>query len=210
MRRSLALYGLAFLTIVACGGSESSSSTTTTSSDGGTSGTDAGASDASKDASTWDANVPCTDCLATPLTWGWNGGLVQYVDDSSVASCRTFARKRTSYFDAGTPPPSCTDELGACGAAPIAIGDIVRALAHPDVVAGFAAATTPLYGFDSRPSDGAVYRITSGNKSIEVGGDCPGGGTCVAIPAGVKALAKLLQDLDKQEIAKPACAAFQP
>ena len=37
--------------------------------------------------------------------------------------------------------------------------DVERALAHPDVVAAFAAATTPVYGVDSRPVDGTVFEI---------------------------------------------------
>jgi len=193
----------------ACGGT---SSTTTDASDSGTPGTDAsplGDAGGSTDAgAVVDANVACSDCVTGTLSWGDNGGLVAYRDESSLAACRDFQRKRSTSSDGGS--LSCTTQLGACDAGPVAVGDVERALAHPDVVAAFAAATTPVYGVDSRPVDGTVFEITRNGRSIDVGGDCGSSPApaCVPIPPGVGALASVLKSLDTQELAKPACNAF--
>jgi hypothetical protein len=154
----------------------------------------------------------CTDCIAVTLSWGENGGLVQYVDTSSLAPCHTFARTRSGLIVDGG-PSHCTTEIGACSpphpVGEVAVGDVEAALVHPDVVGALAATTTPVYGVDSRAVDGAVFRITVGTKSIDVGSDCGSGpSSCVPAPAGVKTLQALLQHLDEQELAKPACAAF--
>lgn len=196
-----------FLAAFACGGTSSS---TTLAPDSGTPGTDAStpALDAGDAASQPDVNVPCTDCVTGSLSWGDTGGLVIYFDTSSLASCRTYTRIRHLNSDGGT--LSCTTEVGACAAAPVAIGDVEHALAHPDVVAAFAKPTTPVYGNDSRPVDGSILEITKDGKSIDVGGDCgtSSAPACVPIPPGISALASVLRALDTQELAKPACAAL--
>lgn len=216
MRASLVgtvlLYGL-FLGGAACGGT---SSTATDASDSGTPGTDASSPlgdagstlDAGDGAVTLDASVTCTDCVSGTLSWGSNGGFVAFQDESSLAACRDFQRKRSPGIDGGA--PACTTQLGACSAAPVAVGDVERALAHPDVVAAFALATTPVYGTDSRPVDGTVFRITRDGKSIDVGNPCGSSSApaCVPIPPGVDALANVLRSLDTQELAKAACSAF--
>jgi len=176
--------------------------------------TDGGANSALTDGGAgYDAGV-CTDCVPAAVEWGYNGGLTIYVDVSSLTTCHTYKHERQSSgrLDAGA-LPSCADEIGACGAPAIAVGDVERALAHPDVVRALASPTTPIYGQDNRATDGAVLRVTvtAGTpKSIDVGSDCPSPpvGTCAPVPAGVRALTNLLTDLDKQELAKPACAAF--
>ena len=152
----------------------------------------------------------CTDCLATTVSWGQNGGFVAFTDTSSLKSCRTYDRSRT--MGNGAPTPLCATTLDACGAAPIAIGDVEAALASPDVTAALDG-NTKTYGSDSRPCDGSVLSITVGAKTVEVGGECTGstGGCsstpCVAVPAGLRALAAVLEKLDTQEAtAKPACA----
>jgi hypothetical protein len=203
-----------FVAFVACGGS---SATTTSTSDAGTPGTDAAsdaASDAPGDAAIADASVDvaCTDCIDDTVSWGENGGLVIFHDESSLASCRTFLRLRTGTFPDGGTQMSCTTEIGACSAAPTSVADVERALANPDVVLAFAAGVTPVYGVDSRPVDGAVFRITRKGKSIDVGSPCGSGSGsgCVPIPPGVSALASVLQALDTQELAKSACDALRP
>lgn len=204
-----ALLTFALLSFVACGGdttSVSASSDSGTVSDGTGGGDGGGATDAVT------PTLPaCTDCLATTVTWEENGGHVAFVDTSSLSTCRTYARARTS---SGKQTLQCTSELGACSVAPIAVGDVEAALAHADVV-GALSSDTKTYGADSRPCDGSVLAITIGAKTLEVGGECKGEPTgcspnpCVPVPAGVRALATLLQKLDAQEIAKPACSAFR-
>jgi hypothetical protein len=209
-----AFLGVVFVWSAACGGT---SSTTSDASDSGTPGpdsssppVDAGAADTDIDAGTVavDAFVPCSDCVTGTLSWGDTGGLVTFRDESSLATCRDFQRKRTLSSDGGV--SSCTTQVGGCDAPAVAIGDVERALAHPDVVSAFAAAATPVYGVDSRPVDGTVFEITRNGKSIDVGSPCGSSSApaCVQIPAGVDALAAVLRSLDTQELAKAACSAF--
>jgi hypothetical protein len=198
--------GLIVIT-AACGGT---SSTTAAASDSGTPGTDAssqvGDGGIASDALV-DVNVPCTDCVTGTLSWGDDGGRVAYQDESSLATCRAFQRKRLLNTDGGS--FTCGTEIGACGAGPVAVGDVESALGHPDVIAAFAS-TTVVYGTDSRPVDGTVLRITRNGKSIDVGEACGASSApaCVEIPPGVAALVSTLRALDAQELAKPACDAF--
>jgi hypothetical protein len=198
----------------ACGSSSSSSSET---SDSGTPAADANAPvdgstgvDASDGAVAVDSSVPCTDCVTGTLRWADTGGLTIIHDESSLGACRNFQRKRTFSTDGGT--SQCNAEIGACSAAPVAVGDIERALAEPDVLAAFAAAPAgvpPVYGVDSRPVDGTVFEIARDGKVIDVGSPCGGSSSsCVPIPPGVAALVTVLHSLDTQELAKPGCAAL--
>jgi hypothetical protein len=106
--------------------------------------------------------------------------------------------------------PSCSTELAGCGAVPVAVADVERALGHPDVVTALAGPTPLAYGLDTRPTDGTIFGMKVDGKEIDVGSDCqPVGDFCKgAAPAGVRALADLLQLLDSQELAKPTCATF--
>ncbi len=174
-----------------------------TATDGGPPVGDGGAGDGASEA------AACTDCLATPISWGDTGGNAPFVDASSLGatlgSCRSYARTRT-----GQSMLSCTTELNACGAAPIAIDDVEKAVGHPDVVAALQAGAPPLYGSDSRPVDGSVFHVDVGGKAFDVGGECgTAGGSCVAIPPGVSALVLRLRGVDTQELAKAACVALK-
>src|SRR5262249_53187259 len=156
-------------------------------------GTDAVASDAG----------PCVDCLTASISWGWNGGLVQYVDQSTLAACRAYSHTRSGgpVGQDASALPSCSSELGNRGAVPIAVRDVERALPHTDVIAAFARPGIPIYGFDTRPVDGSLHRITVGAKSIDVGNDCNASSQCTPVPPGVRALTDLLVALDTQELA---------
>jgi hypothetical protein len=151
----------------------------------------------------------CTDCLATTVSWGPSGGLTSYTTTSSLKACRTYDHSRVTGNEA--PTLICTANLSACGAPSIAVADVEAALADPDVIAALAG-TTKTYGSDFRPCDGAVESITVGANTIEVGGDCTGPNSgctqmpCVPVPPGLRALANVLDDLDKQEAtAHPEC-----
>ena len=206
MSRAIPLIFTLFL--AAC----SSSSSGETVADSGTDGTADGSSDGSIDGSpetTLDTppSDACTDCIGAQLSWGSNGGLVAYRDSSALAPCKTYTHTRVHYdMDVGG-PQSCTTEVAACGATDVVgLTQIEAALANPDVVAAFAAAPV-LYGRDTRPSDGSVFEITYGGRTVSVGLDCDETGPCTAIPAGVKALETVLQNLDVQELSKDACVA---
>ncbi len=194
----------------ACGGTSTSSPADagSSSTDGSALGDAGGSTDAADSGAVLDGNVSCDDCVVGTLTWGDQGGRVAYQDESSLATCRAFARTRSLNTDGGS--FSCTTSIGACGAGPVAVGDVERALAHPDVVAAFAASATLVFGVDSRPVDGTVFRIVRNGKAIEIGDACSSTSAppCVPVPPGVSALEGTLKALDQQELAKPSCDAF--
>ena len=209
MSRSIPLIFSLFL--AAC----SSSSSDGAVADGGDSGTDGTADgvvdsappgEGGESGSDASPDVACTDCIDASLTWGNTGGLTAYDDTSALAPCKTYTHTRDHHdVDAGT--QSCTTEVAACGATDVVgLTQIEGALAHPDAVAAFAAAPV-LYGRDTRPVDGSVFQITYGGRTVTVGLDCGSTSPCTPIPAGVKALETVLQNLDVQELSKDSCVA---
>jgi hypothetical protein len=98
---------------------------------------------------------------------------------------------------------TCTTEPG-CPAAIIA--EINRALQTSAVQSALAAHT--LFGVDSRPSDGQVFRVSIGSGYLDVGTECPPpSSSCRPVLPEVQALVNALQVLDVQELRKPACTA---
>jgi hypothetical protein len=152
-----------------------------------------------------DAGPSTCDCLRTEFSWGSNGGLVAQQDLSTVIPCQTYAHER-QFFRTEQPSLACKTELLGCGADSLGIGDINAALNNSDVQAAIKAAPV-VYGRDLRPVDGTVFRITINGKTIDVGSACRAA-DCKTIPAGVTALMQVLQAIDKQELAKPACSVF--
>ena len=149
--------------------------------------------------------VACTDCFAGALSWGYDGGLVAWVETSSVEACRTYRHRRDP---ARSDPPSiaCSQPLVDCsaGADVVGIGDVERALNDPDVSAAFGKSPI-VFGFDSRPADGSVFRVTYGGRTVDVGQVCADRSPCIATPPGVQRLVNVLQKLDAQELAKGDC-----
>ena len=135
--------------------------------------------------------------------------------EANTLSCRTFSYTRTP-APAGT-PTSCSAEIGGCDAAAPAVHDVEEALADPDVQAALAG-SVPFYGIDSRPWDGVALDITVGSKTLTVGDDCGDGNpcwgacgpTCVPVPAGVRALGKLLTSLQQAALKTGTCAQAFP
>jgi hypothetical protein len=209
MKTGVAIFAL--FSVVACGGA-----TTSVPAAGDDPGTtkDAGANPMPTTAPTISPHPPptlppCTDCLGSTVGWGPNGGLTSFTTTSSLKACRTY--ERTRIVGNGAPTLVCSAMIGACVAPSISVRDVESALADQDVKAALAGTTTT-YGSDSRPCDGIVESITVGARAIDVGGDCTGptGGCtqqpCVPVPAGLRALVNLLEDLDKQEAtAHPEC-----
>lgn len=153
-----------------------------------------------------DAGMPVDGCLDQPLTFGWNGGFVAFSDVITISPCRAFAVERTAGRGGPSLEGSCENEIAA--GAMISADAIDAALAEPAVQAAFAAAPK-LFGEDSRPVDGSVYSIELGGKTIEVGGECGGGGglggPCVEIPPELSELVTALQALVEQQMALPDC-----
>jgi hypothetical protein len=148
--------------------------------------------------------VPADGCIDQALSWGPNGGLVAYEERSELATCRTF---RIVRMTPGDPPilASCENEVDSSAAT--TVDAIDRAVADADVQAAITRAPV-LYGQDSRPVDGTVFRIDIGGATIDVGDDCAGSSGCTAIPAGVAALRIALQALTDQQRPLPTCDAL--
>ena len=151
--------------------------------------------------------TPVPGCLSAAISWGLDGGFVAYRDQFALEPCANFSAERMPGRSPGD-PEACANEVATDAA--ITIVDVNAALAHAEVAAGFAAAPV-LYGRDTRPVDGTVFRIERAKKVIELGQDCGGGGAgCRAIPAGLASLRQLLQALAQQQVALPGCEALRP
>jgi hypothetical protein len=148
-----------------------------------------------------DAREMCVECIDKSLEWGLNGGRGATVVKSTVSACRSYGQTRTSQ---GVQSELCSFDLAGCFSDTSGISDVRAALAYPDVVAAFQAPVPPVFGRDTRPVDGEVFRITYGGKSIDVGTPCPQPlAGCTPVPVGVGDLASLLKSLDRN--AAPRC-----
>jgi hypothetical protein len=152
--------------------------------------------------------VECTDCLATTISWAYEGGLSQTQPTSTLAACRTF-----TYTQKGTPDRTCSVDIGACDAASNGVRPIEQALAHPDVVAALAS-PAELYGDDEQCVDRPILVVDVGGAKLRIGYPCPEDGkaacnpqnACAPIPAGVAALEKALLDTQVATMELGDCA----
>jgi hypothetical protein len=129
--------------------------------------------------------------------FGNNGGLVAYVDSSTLTPPRTLVVSRDRFRNAA--PAQCMRDVPCYDASLVDVQGIQQALAHPDVVAALATPTPPFYGTDTRPSDGAVFIFERDDQR----GFTAGSGN---VPPGIRALASLLLRLQSETAATPACA----
>jgi hypothetical protein len=165
--------------------------------------------DAASDTSTPTDGGACSACIGAELTFGYTGGFVAFRRTSVISPCRTYTLTQESFSDPTT-TRSCSNDVPCGDPGAVTIEDVNAALAHADVVAAFAAAPIT-YGRDSRPVDGVVYEISRSGDTFLVGAPCTGGGiACVPIPAGVQALADLLQALDAERLTEPDCTTVFP
>lgn len=201
--RALPALALA-LTLAACGG---------TVTDAADASSDGSVPDVADDVGA-DAAGCVSACLGARLDWEWNGGLALYYDKSAALPCNTYQRQRFGTPNDTTPTLACSSTIRHCGgdvvdgSNAIAIEEIASAVADAEVQTAFAHAPV-LYGIDPRAYDGQVFRITMGTKMIEVGGACGSTAGCKAAPAGVQALATLLQELDTRKTGADACPQFR-
>jgi hypothetical protein len=168
------------------------------------SGGSSGASGAPTDAGpTTDAG--CDDAVVSSVSWGSNGGLVRYQDTSKLDPPRAYTHERDNQGNAL--PISCHTELAGCPSS--AIAEINRALQDAMVKSALAAHT--VFGVDSRPVDGMVFRIQVGSDYVDVGSACPPpSSSCRPIPPIVERLRQLLTSIDTAELAKADCAGKFP
>ena len=137
---------------------------------------------------------------------------VAYQDqyDLDASTGLTITRSYVRGIADGAALRSCSPALPACAApSVVSLSTIVSDLAAADVQASFALTSTPLYGVDQRPVDGAVWSITlASGGSVLVGAPCasPTTSSCWPIPAGVQKLADDLKSLAAAGEADSACA----
>jgi hypothetical protein len=143
----------------------------------------------------------CPVCLDGTYEFGWIGGMGAWVESFSVAPCASLAARREDY--GGTVLASCDADISGCdpAAAVVTSAHVTAAIAAADVQTAFGLGSV-LYGNDSRPVDGAVFRIARGGTTVAeilVGDPCgavdPG---CLPVPAGVAHLRDVLQALITQ------------
>ncbi len=146
----------------------------------------------------------CSSALRTDYEYEWAGGNRQYYDSVSLVAPNRVRVTRSGYQD--HPRPTCEAAI-RCADAPgvIASYQVYDVLSNPDVQAAFNSGGT-LYGGDSRPSDGAVFVIRRGTSEFTVGEECgsrsPG---CTPVPAGLRNLVKVLDELYQQVLARAEC-----
>lgn len=141
--------------------------------------------------------------------YGHIGGFRSSVGRTTLTPASSFLHVRTTVREPRT-STSCSPPLPACGAAnQIGSDDVEAAMAHPDVRAALASPTPLLYGRDTRPVDGTVFELVrQDSRGLLVGFPCEGAAGCREIPPGVAALVTLLEALDRQQLALPACSAL--
>jgi hypothetical protein len=159
-----------------------------------------------------DAEAGPTCALDTSYTFGNNGGLVAFQDESTLSPPGSYERaRRVPEADGSQVTASCAPALPACNDdTRIDIGDILRDIANADVQTALAATSPPIYGLDTRPGDGSIFGFSRADgRGFFAGAECDGGSFCHGlVPAGVSQLEADLKSLDLQELADPACAAF--
>jgi hypothetical protein len=129
-----------------------------------------------------------------------NGGLVAYQDTSRLGPCRSYTHERDTFMN--RLPDMCNATVPGCPSR--TIEQIDRAVRDPTVSS--AMASHMLYGVDSRPVDGQVFRIGVGNDFIDIGQPCRAGAVnCNVAPAIVMDLMNVLQALDDAELAVEPC-----
>jgi len=156
-------------------------------------------------------DAPTLVCsLTSVLTFGSNGGLVSYRDSFTLDTAGQLTVTRTYNNSMGI-LHSCSPTLPACGASGVvSISTIAQDLTDADVQFALGLATSHVYGVDQRPSDGAVWSITTPASVgiILVGSPCPlpNMNSCQPIPVGIQRLADDLRSLAFAAEALPACA----
>jgi hypothetical protein len=158
--------------------------------------------------------APCD--LDAGYAYAFEGGLAPWYDRTELTppAAYTLLRSYNPQVQA-RPSVSCKPPVPRCWAGVddvVTTADVARALAAPDVVQAFAQPTMLVHGYDERANDGAalVLRRADGRGFI-VGAPCGEGRPCARpLTAGLAALRSLLQRLDRQQLAEPACQALRP
>jgi hypothetical protein len=174
-------FGLALLLLAAC-------STTSTPPGGtGAAGTPGGAGT---------GGGSCA--FAATYLFGDDGGFRAYAEESTLSPPRTHTLERVDFARGGDAKVACTRGVPCTSATMVTVPAVEAAIANADVQAALAKPAGMVYGTDSRPVDGTVFKFTRGDRYFFVGGGN-------AVPAGLRALETLLRTLQGETRATPAC-----
>jgi hypothetical protein len=141
---------------------------------------------------------------ADDIAWGPNGGLVAFTERSAISNCDTYSHTRTPGGSA-MPSIECLRPFPCEGSGLHGNDDVLALLARPDVKAAVDQGMA-LFGTDSRPVDGTVFRIEYHDSIIDVGGDCPASASgCTPIPDSLHSLVALLHSIDDEQLQLSDC-----
>jgi hypothetical protein len=153
------------------------------------------ACDGGSDAGVPDAGPPCTGCITGSVGWGYNGGLVVFEDSSSLSACRTYVHHRVIYNPMGM--QGCEADLEQCPG--VNVARLAALLEDPIVTSALKSHT--LFGTDPRPTDGALFEISTDAGTLDVGW-CA---SSQCLPDPVKELQDLLVTLDRNQLSVEPC-----
>jgi hypothetical protein len=177
------------------------------------------------DVNTWATCLNSNDCPVCGGTCAFDamyeygyvgGGPALWHDRAILEPPASFKHVRTPT----TPMPAilaCAPALPSCGGAEIDAGDVMAALADPDVQTALERSKSngiiQLYGTMPRVPDASMFELTrAGGGGFMIGDPCPpgvGGPTC-PVPGGLSRLMLVLTALDEQQVADPACVNLRP
>jgi len=144
--------------------------------------------------------------------YGAIGGRRATVDRSFLAPGNQYMHVRTALVAGSGAAVACSPPMPPCGADDVITAyDVeVHDLPAADVQDALAQGTPPLFGVDTRPSDGSVFEFSRADgRGFLVGEPCVDADpSCVAIPAGIARVRRRLQDLDTQQLRASECAAL--
>jgi hypothetical protein len=159
-----------------------------------------------------DAAAPLCS-LWSPLTFGYEGGLVAYQDSYFLDDGANMTITRNYFFRAGMDGPqvrSCAPTLPACGApGVVSVSTIAQDLTDPTVQIVLRLTSSTTYGDNRTIMDAPVWSITrAGGGKILVGYPCPAPATawCQPVGPGIQRLADHLKSLASAMVASPDCA----
>ena len=145
---------------------------------------------------------PCR--LTLSMTYAQEGGLVPYVDSSAIAPPAAFTLTRT--YTGASVAKQCMVPLPICArdARVVTTGDVTRVLA-PAVVSAAFGSDTPVFGLDSRPSDGSILILRRPDgTSLGIGQSRPD----TPVPPELVDVRTVFNRLDTQMRATTDCAAL--
>jgi hypothetical protein len=143
-----------------------------------------------------------TCAFVAAYAFGDDGGFRAFSEESTLSAPRTHAIERMNFGAASDGKLTCAREVPCASATAVTVPAIEAAVANADVQAALAKAPGMVYGTDSRPVDGTVFKFARGDRTFFVGGGN-------AVPAGLRALEALLRKLTEETKSTAGCASLK-